>query len=191
MYELFMLWAMLNNQHVNTCYYLLDYLVFVAKKKPDEKSEIVVGGIIAFIEGNNRLDIDTPIAMNFIKPHLPTNMTYELKLNVPLCLFILPNPPRTDTRLEENLLYFGVNQVQEGHGNDGDDGEEEGEQLHDDLVHHEQEASEDGNDRWAWMQTKIQRISTEQQRQGAELSGLRGDVQRGNRMHEKNNQMLL
>ena len=105
MYELFMLWAMLNNQHVNTCYYLLDYLVFVAKKKPDEKSEIVVGGIIAFIEGNNRLDIDTLISMK------PDNMTYELKLNVPICLFILPNPPRTDTGVEENLLYFGVNQV--------------------------------------------------------------------------------
>jgi len=43
-----MLWGMLNNQHVNTYYYLLDYLVFVAKKKPDEKSEIVVGGIIVF-----------------------------------------------------------------------------------------------------------------------------------------------
>jgi len=34
---------------MNTCYYLLDYLVSVAKKKPDEESEIVVGGIIAFI----------------------------------------------------------------------------------------------------------------------------------------------
>ena len=35
--------------HVNSCYYPLDYLVFVAKKKPDDKSEIMVGGIITFI----------------------------------------------------------------------------------------------------------------------------------------------
>ena len=47
--ELFMLWAMLYNRPVNTCYYLLDYLVSVAKKILDEKSEIVVGGIITFI----------------------------------------------------------------------------------------------------------------------------------------------
>jgi len=47
------------------------------------------------------------------------------------------------------------------------------------------------NDRWAWMQTEIQRMSTEQQRQGAKISGLCGDVQRGNHMHEQNNCMLL
>jgi hypothetical protein len=35
------------------------------------------------------------------------------------------------------------------------------------------------------MQTEIERISTEQQRQGVELSGLRNDVQRGNRITEK------
>ena len=58
-------------------------------------------------------------------------------------------------------------------------------------VHHDHEAGEHDNDRWAWMQTKIQRISTKQQRQGAEISELRGDVQRGNRMHEENNRMLL
>ena len=38
---------------------------------------------------------------------------------------------------------------------------------------------------------EIQRMTTEQQRQGAEISRLRGDVQRGNRMHEENNRMLL
>ena len=41
------------------------------------------------------------------------------------------------------------------------------------------------------MQNEIQRISTEKQRQGAEISGLHGDVQRGNPMHEENNRMLL
>jgi len=42
------------------------------------------------IEGNNRLNIETLIAMNFIKPHPPDNMSYELQLNVPLCLIIQP-----------------------------------------------------------------------------------------------------
>jgi len=40
------------------------------------------------------------------------------------------------------------------------------------------------------MQTEIQRISTEQQRQGVEMAGLRNDVQRGNRINEETNQML-
>jgi len=112
-------WAMLNDRLVNTCYYLLDYLSSIGTRS-DGKGEIVIGGIITYIarkfgvgeekginwiEGNNRLDIDTLISMK------PDNMTYELKLNVPICLFILPNPPRTDTGVEENLLYFGVNQV--------------------------------------------------------------------------------
>jgi len=43
--------------------------------------------------------------MNFVKPHPPDNMTYELQLNVPLCLIILPNPSQTNTEVEENLLY--------------------------------------------------------------------------------------
>jgi len=34
------------------------------------------------------------------------------------------------------------------------------------------------------MQTEVQRISTGQQRQGVEISGLRNEVQRGNRMAE-------
>ena len=105
-----MLWVMLSNNPVNTCYYLLDYLASVGAKS-DSKSEIVVGGIITFIarkfgvgedkwinaiKGNNRLNIDTLVSMNFFKPHPPANITYELKLNVPL-LFILPNPSRSNT----------------------------------------------------------------------------------------------
>jgi len=59
-------------------------------------------------------------------------------------------------------------------------------------VHHEHEAGGhyDNNDRWAWMQTEVQRISTEQQRQGVEITRLRNDVLRGNRINEENNQML-
>ena len=46
--ELFMLWAMLKNRPVNTCFYLLDYLASVGAKS-SVRSEIVVGGIITFI----------------------------------------------------------------------------------------------------------------------------------------------
>ena len=119
-----MLWAMLSNNPVNTCYYLLDYLASIGAKS-DSRAEIMVGGIITFIvrkfragedkginpiEGNNRLKIDTLISMNFIKPHPPSNITYELKLNVPM-LFIFPNPSRTDIGMEANLLYVGVESI--------------------------------------------------------------------------------
>jgi len=41
--ELFMLWAMLFDHPVNTCYYLLDHLSSIGKKRADERGEIVVG----------------------------------------------------------------------------------------------------------------------------------------------------
>jgi len=183
---------------------MLDYLASVGAKF-DVRSEIVVGGIITFIarkfgvgedqginriEGNSRLNIDTLIAMKFIKPHPPDNMTYELKLNVPLCLIILPNPSRTNTEVEENLLYVGDDpQVHEEHNVV----EEEGANLHNDEEHHDYDVGEhynENNNWWAWMQIEVQRISTEQQRQGVEISGLRNDVQRGNRVNDENNQML-
>ena len=64
--------------------------------------------------------------------------------------------------------------------------------MQDEPVHHEQDAGvQYGDDRWTWVQNEIQQMSTEKQRQGAELSGLRGDVQRGNRMNEHNNRILL
>jgi hypothetical protein len=89
----------------------------------------------------------------------------------------------------ENLLYVGTNpHVQD----DGDDEDEGGAHLHDDPVHHDHEAGrQNDNDRWTWMQNEIQRISIEQQRQCDEISRLHGDVQRGNRMHEQNNRMLV
>jgi len=65
------------------------------------------------------------------------------------------------------------------------------------LHHHEEnheynvgENYNDNNNRWAWMQTEVECISTEQQRQGVDISGLRNDVQRGNRVNDENNQML-
>jgi len=95
-------------------------------------------------------------------------------------LIILPNPDITNPEVVENLLYVGTNPHVH---NDGDE-EEVGANLH-----HEQEAGGSYNDeRWAWMQTEVQRISTEQQSQGVEMAGLRNDVQRGNRINEENNQ---
>ena len=97
MIKLFMLWAMLYNHHVNICYYLIDYLVSIARKKPDDKSDIVVGGIITFIvrkfimnmskginriEGNYYLDLDTLTTMSFIRTHVPShNFQYEWRVN--------------------------------------------------------------------------------------------------------------
>jgi len=151
-----MLWAMLYDHPVNTCYYLLDHLSSIGKKRAYEKGEILVGGIITYIarrfgvgenkginriEGNNKLDIDTLTAMFMIKPQ-PGRITFELKLNAPHILFVLPNPPRTDPKVEENLLYFGVDQqVPEDH----DIG-------HEDAEHMQEETFD--NERWAWMQAE-------------------------------------
>ena len=181
---------------------MLDHLVSIVKKKPDDKGDIVVGGIITFIarkfgvnvseginmiDGNIRLNLDTLTSMFFLKPYgLSHNFQFEWKVNRANCLIILPNPDITNPEVVENLLYVGTNPQVHDDGDDGGDEEEEGAHLH-----HEQEVSGHFNDeRWAWMQTEVQRISTEQQRQGVEISGLRNDVQRGNRMIEENNQML-
>ena len=161
--ELFMLWVILYNHPVNVCYYLIDHLVSIPKKKPDDKGDIVVGGILTFIarkfgvgeesginkiEGNIYLSLDTLASMFFLKPHGYThNFQYEWKVNNANCLIILPNPNITNPEVVENFLYVGTNpQVH-------DDGDEEEEGAH---LHHEQQA--DGNyneERWAWIQTKF------------------------------------
>jgi len=55
---------------------------------------------------------------------------------------------------------------------------EEGAHLHNEPMPHAQDVGGhyDTDERWVWMQTEVQRISTEQQRQGVEISGLRNDV---------------
>ena len=95
-------------------------------------------------------------------------------------MIILPNLDITNPEVVENFLYVGTNpQVH----NDGDE-EEVGAHLH-----HEEEAGRSYNDEWlASIQIKVQRIITEQQRQGIEMAGLRNNVQRGNRINEENNQ---
>ena len=129
--------------------------------------------------------MDTLIAMNFIKPRPPTH--YQLKLNVPI-LFLLPNPSRTTTEVEENWLY--VDDVQVLGEQDYDEGE--GANLHHDVggsanLHQEEHHGHDNDNlnedqRWAWIPIEVERMSTEQQRQGVEIVGLRNDVQRGNRL---------
>jgi len=160
--ELFMLWAMLYNHHVNICYYFLDYLVSIAKKKPDDKGDIVVGGIIIFIarkfgvsvskwinriEGNYYLDLDTLTTMFFLRTHVPSHKyQYEWKVNNANCLIILPNPDITDPEVVENLLYVGTNPQVHDDGGDEEDG------AH---LHHEQEAGGNYDDeRWTWIQTE-------------------------------------
>jgi len=97
--------------------------------------------------------------MNFIKHHPPASISFELQLNVPLCLIILPNHPRTNTEVEENLLYVGdAPQVNEEHNQ----GEEEDANLQHNEEHHDHDAGGNiENERWAWMQTEVERISTE------------------------------
>jgi len=192
--ELFMLWALLYNHPVNIWYYLLDYLVSIARKKPDDKGDIMVGRIITFIarkfgvnankgiEGNYYLDLDTLTTMAFLRTHGQThNYQYVWKVNRANCLIILPNLDITNPEVVENLLYVGTNPQVHNDGNDGGDEEEVGAHLH-----HEEEADGSYNDEWlASIQTEVQRISTEQQRQGVEMVGLRNDVQRSNHINEK------
>jgi len=60
----------------------------------------------------------------------------------------------------ENLLYVSTNPQVHDDGDDGGDEEEEGAHLHHEL----QAGGHSDDERWTWIQTEIQRISTEQQR---------------------------
>jgi len=141
-------------------------------KKEDDKSDIVVGGIITIIakkfgvgeesginkiEGNIRLNLETIASMFFLKRYgYSHNFQYKWKVNGDNCLIIQPNPNITNPEVMENLLYVGPNPQVQDDGDDGGDEEEEGAHLH-----HEQEAGGHYDDeRWAWIQTEIQRIST-------------------------------
>ena len=178
-----MLWAMLYNHPVHICYYLLDYLVSLSKKKPDIKGDIVVGGIITFItrkfgvgeesevtiiEENIYLNLDPLTSLFFIKLHGYThNFQFEWKINNANCLIILPNPNITNPEVVENLLYVGTNPQVHNYGDDGGDEEEVGANLH-----HEQDVEMDANQ----SSTNKHRAK----RQGVEMVGLRKNVQRGN-----------
>jgi len=107
---------------------LLDYLVSLSKKKPDDKGDIVVGGIITFIvrkfgvgeesevnmiEEYIFLNLDTLTSLFFIKPHGYThNFQLEWKVNNANFVFfiILPNPDITNPEVVENCLYVGTNE---------------------------------------------------------------------------------
>jgi len=164
-------------------------ITFIARKM-----EVGEESGLARIERNNRLDLDTLTAMFFIKPYgYSHNYQYEWKISRAYCVIILPNLAITNPEVVENLFYVGTNPQVQDDGDDGGNEEEEGAHLHNEPVHHAQDAGGhyDNDERWAWMQTEVQRISTEQQRQGVEISRLRNDIQRGNRMTEENNQMLI
>jgi len=70
--ELFMLWAMLYNYRVNICYYLLDYIVSLAKKKPNDKDDIVVSGIISFIA--RKFGVGEQCGVNMIEEKIYLNL---------------------------------------------------------------------------------------------------------------------
>ena len=88
-------------------------------------------------------------------------MKYQLKLNVPI-MFLLPNPSRTTTEVEANLLY--VDDVQVLSEQDDDEGDDanlhydvgEGANLHQEEEYHGHEAGEfNENQRWAWMHNRV------------------------------------
>jgi hypothetical protein len=113
-------------------------------------------------------------------------MQYSLKLHVSI-LLLLPNPSRTSIEVEANLLYVDDNQVHEE--NNLDEGDSAN--LHQEEEHHGHNTDNLNEDqRWTWIHNEIERMSTEQQRQGVEIFGLRNDVQRGNRLTQENNEML-
>ena len=87
----------------------------------------------------------------------------------------------------ENLLYVGTNPEVHNDGDDGGNEEEEGAHLQNEPMPHAQDVGGhyDNDERCAWMQTEVRRISTEQQREGVEIFGLRNDVQRGNHRSKK------
>jgi len=110
------------------------------------------------IEENIYLNLDTLTSTFFIEPHGYThNFQFEWKVNNANCLIILPNPNITNLEVVENLLYVDTNpQVY-------NDGDEEEVCAH---LHHEEEAGGNYNDeRWVLMQTEVQRISTNNQRE--------------------------
>jgi hypothetical protein len=88
-------------------------------------------------------------------------------------LIILPNPDISNPKVVENLLYVGTNPQVQDDGDDGGDEAEVGANLH-----HEQEVGGSYNDeRRAWMQTKVQRTSTELQRQGVKKQCQKGAIE--------------
>ena len=146
-----LLWAMLYNHHIYICYYLLDYPVSIVKKKPDDKGDIMVGGIITFLarkfgvsvnQGIKRIEmnyyLDLYTILSFLRTHGPThNYQYEWRI----CLTILSNSEITNPEVVENLLYVGTNPQVHNDGDDDGNKEEVGANLH-----HKQEAGGSYND---------------------------------------------
>lgn len=131
--ELFILWAMVNKQQVNTGYYLLSHMASVATQ---DSGKIVVGGPIEFmaktlniklyrdehpLHGCNGINIDTLIQMKMIKD-VSGGKREQFQLRVANHdSFLLPNPDRTDTSNVENWIYSDLGTEVPAEQHDGDD----------------------------------------------------------------------
>ena len=69
-------------------------------------------------------------------------------------MFLFPNPSRTTTEVEANLLYVDDVQVL----SEQDDDEEDDANLHQEEEYHGHEADEfNENQRWAWMHNRVEK----------------------------------
>lgn len=124
-----------------TCLIILFQLI---KRKPDDKGNIMVDGIITFIakkfgvsmnQGIKRIDenyyLNFYTTLSFLKNHDSThNYQYAWRIIRANCLIILPNSDITNPEVVENLLYVGTNPQVQNDGDDGGDEEEVGANLH-------------------------------------------------------------
>jgi hypothetical protein len=117
--ELFLLWAMINKCPVNTGYYLLDHLAYVAAQP---KGKIVAGGLVSFIawklgartatqeigiDGNYAIDIDFCKNIHMVRDLDGDNKTFILQVFNEDSI-LLPDPSRTDVTNPANWLYMDL-----------------------------------------------------------------------------------
>jgi len=117
--ELFLLWAMVHKCLVNTGYYLLEYLAYVAAQA---KGKIVAGGFVSFIawklgarsatreigmDGNHIIDIDFCKQIHMVRDLAGNNTSFVL-LVFGEDSILLPDTSRTDVTIPANWLYMDV-----------------------------------------------------------------------------------
>jgi hypothetical protein len=134
--ELFILWAMVNNRAVNTGYYLLNHLAYVAAQP---KGKMMAGGLISFIgwklkaklatdeigiEGKYTIDIDFCKTIHMVRDIDGEGKNFRLLVSDEDSI-LLPDPSRTDTTNLANWLYIDLDpQVPPGqHAQDEEMGE--------------------------------------------------------------------
>jgi hypothetical protein len=117
--ELFILWAMVNNRAVNTGYYLLNHLAYVAAQP---KGKMMAGGLISFIgwklkaklatdeigiEGKYTIDIDFCKTIHMVRDIDGEGKNFRLLVSDEDSI-LLPDPSRTDTTNLANWLYIDL-----------------------------------------------------------------------------------